>query len=99
MGRWFTNIANNSIGRITTAGVVTSYGGDGIEEPGSITTGPSDAVWFTNFGSTIGRVTTGRWVTDFTGPGFGQPHAITIGSDGAMWFANFDTTIGRITTG
>ena len=30
---WFTNDGNNSIGRITTAGVVTNYTGTGIERP------------------------------------------------------------------
>ena len=30
---WFTNDGNNSIGRITTAGVVTNYTGTGIDEP------------------------------------------------------------------
>ena len=31
---------NNTIGRITTAGVVTNYTGTGIDAPQSITTGP-----------------------------------------------------------
>ena len=30
---WFTNYGNNSIGRITTTGVVTNYTGPGIGEP------------------------------------------------------------------
>ena len=29
---WFTNIANNSIGRISTAGVVTNYTAAGIND-------------------------------------------------------------------
>lgn len=48
-----------SIGRITTAGVVTTYTAPGVYDPTSITAGPDGALWFTNFGSdTIGRVTT-----------------------------------------
>ena len=49
---WFTNAGNNSIGRITTAGVVTNYTGTGIDEPTSITTGPDGALWFTNLATT-----------------------------------------------
>ena len=45
---WFTNDANNSIGRITTAGAVTNYTGTGISGPVGITAGPDGALWFTN---------------------------------------------------
>ena len=45
---WFTNLNNNTIGRITTAGVVSSYTGTGVDAPQSITTGPDGALWFTN---------------------------------------------------
>ena len=56
---WFTN-AGNSIGRITTAGVVTNYTGTGISNPSGITAGPDGALWFTNSGNnSIGRITTG----------------------------------------
>jgi streptogramin lyase len=79
--------------------LVTNYGGDGHEEPGSIATGPGDAPWFTNSLSAIGPITAGGPVTDYTGPGLRQTHAITVRSDGAMWFANFGSTIRRITTG
>ena len=48
---WFTNDANNSIGRITTAGVVTNYTGTGIDAHG-ITAGPDGALWFTNTATT-----------------------------------------------
>ena len=47
---WFTNFANNTIGRITTDGVVTNYyTGVGIDGPQGITVGPDGALWFTNF--------------------------------------------------
>jgi Bacterial Ig domain len=56
---WFTN-AGNSIGRITTGGVVTNYTGTGISIPEGITVGPDGATWFTNSGNnSIGRITTG----------------------------------------
>ena len=67
---WFTNTGNNSIGRITTAGVVTNYTGTGIDDPQAITAGPDGALWFTNFGNnSIGRITTTGVVTNYTGTG------------------------------
>jgi hypothetical protein len=40
---WFTNYGNNSIGRITTTGVVHLYAGAGIDDPDGITAGPDGA--------------------------------------------------------
>jgi hypothetical protein len=59
---WFTNLTNNSIGRITTGGVVTNYTGTGISFPSGIVAGPDDALWFTNYqNNSIGRITTGSY--------------------------------------
>ena len=75
---WFTNANNNSIGRITTAGVVTNYTGTGIDAPRSITTGPDGALWFTNwYNSSIGRITTAGVVSNYTGTGIDYPQSIT----------------------
>ena len=97
---WFTNQGNNSIGRITTAGVVTNYTGTGIDDPQSITAGPDGALWFTNVANnSIGRITTAGVVTNYTGTGIDDPAAITAGPDGALWFTNLsNNSIGRITT-
>ena len=100
---WFTNSGNNSIGRVTTSGVVTNYTGTGINGPAGITAGPDGALWFTNLGDyrgdSIGRITTGGAVTTFTGEGILGPERITTGPDGALWFTNIENnTIGRITT-
>ncbi len=105
---WFTNGANNSIGRITTAGVVTNYTGTGIGYPEAITAGPDGALWFTNlygpsdYGhGSIGRITTSGTVSIFRGSGITHPEGITAGPDGALWFTNESNTnssIGRITT-
>src|SRR5215469_1397719 len=66
---WFTNLGNNSIGRITTAGSVSTYLSKGISRPVSIAAGPDGALWFTNQGNnSIGRITTGGTVTSFTDP-------------------------------
>ena len=92
---WFTNAGNNSIGRITTSGVVTSYPVCG--EPQDITAGPDGALWFTavvnnpSAPGAIGRITTGGVVTCYgtgIGLGFSGPGDITAGPDGALWFTN-----------
>ena len=46
---------NNSIGRITTGGVVTNYTGTGISGPTGITAGPDGALWFTNYREQLHR--------------------------------------------
>jgi streptogramin lyase len=96
---WFTNVHSASIGRITTAGVVTYYGA-GINYPLEIATGPDGAIWFTSDSRAIGRITTAGLVTVYTDPGiFSNLAGITAGPDGAMWFTSrFSPLIGRITT-
>ena len=78
---WFTNFGNNSIGRITTAGVVTNYTGPGINEPdedhGRIRTGHCGSPTCNN---SIGRITTAGVVTNYTGTGINDPQGITDGS-------------------
>ena len=97
---WFTNFGSNSIGRITSAGVVTTYTGTGIASPASITAGPDGALWFTNSGGdTIDRITASGTVTSYSGNGVSEPEGITPGPDGALWFTNATgDSIGRITT-
>ena len=99
---WFTNTGNNSIGRITTSGVVTNYTGTGIAtRPGSRPgrTAPSGSPTGTGNNS-IGRITTGGDVTNYTGTGISDPDGIAAGPDGALWFTNCGSdSIGRITTG
>ena len=54
---WFTG-ASNLIGRITTAGKVTSYAAH-LAEPEEIAAGADGALWFTSQGgNSIGRITT-----------------------------------------
>ena len=102
---WFTNPGNNTIGRITTAGIVKDYQGDGIANPWAITTGPDGAVWFTNWDTnTIGRLTTAGKVTIFRGP-ISAPASIAAVRYGALWYTNWSGypprcawSIGRVTT-
>jgi virginiamycin B lyase len=110
---WFTNTGDESIGRITTAGIVTIYP-TGQFGPTSITAGPDGALWFTDAasfivngsatGGSIGRMTTSGQTT-FYPIASGDPGDITVGPDGALWFTvdpppltSEQGWIGRITT-
>jgi virginiamycin B lyase len=97
---WFTEPADNTIGRITTAGAITEFplpvpGG----EPEAIGVGPDSNLWFTAPGlNQIGRITTAGAITMFSGASPGASD-IASGPDGALWFTETGTnTIGRITT-
>jgi hypothetical protein len=98
---WFTNAGNNSIGRITTSGVVTNYTSPTISDPDAIAAGPDGAMWFTNGdNNSIGRITMSGVVTNYTSSTISDPDGIAAGPDGAMWFTNFgNNSIGRITAG
>ena len=108
---WFTNNANNSIGRITPAGAVTAFpvpasppltSGPGLF---ALTAGPDGNMWFTQFfGNQIGRITPTGLVTMFPVPTAEgavtgtAPFGITAGPDGNLWFTmDFANAIGRIT--
>ena len=58
---WFTNSGNNSIGRITPAGVVSNFTGAGINGPNGITAGPDGNLWFTNAGNDSTNSVATRW--------------------------------------
>jgi streptogramin lyase len=91
---WFTNYANNSIGRITTAGAVSNFTGAGIDGPLGITAGPDGNLWFANSSNnSIGSITTAGLVSNFSlADTTRDPDGITSGSDGNLWF----TTLGNI---
>jgi len=97
---WFVNYANNSIGRISTSGVVTNYVSTAIDQPFEIAAGADGALWFTNSGGdTIGRITTTGTVSTYTLPTGEAPFAIAAGPDGNLWFTDLGlNSIGRITT-
>jgi streptogramin lyase len=107
---WFTN--DNSIGRITPAGVVSNFTDPTISGPQAIAAGPDGNLWFTNvvypgYGepqdSSIGRISPAGVVSSFTGPGISRPLGIAAGPDGNLWFTNYsnnsvgNNSIGRIT--
>jgi len=106
---WFTqgtSFQGGGIGRITTAGAVTSpYSAPASYTqpslPYGLTVGPDGAIWFTNL-SMIGRVTTSGTATSY--PTGISGNFIATGSDGALWFTGTSAVgtqagvIGRITT-
>jgi virginiamycin B lyase len=97
---WFTAGDANRIGRITTAGVVTTYPiPTALGEPFAIATGSDGALWFTErSGNKIGRITTQGAITEYPIPSESAlAQGIALGSDGAMWFVEpHRNGIGRI---
>jgi streptogramin lyase len=113
---WFTNLGGagptwvGSIGRITTAGVVTSYSGSNLGyEPDGIAVGPDGNLWYTQLdsfvGNRIGRIQTdGTLLPYYYDPSIQHADDITTGPDAALWFTDEgnpdvsgDESIGRIT--
>lgn len=107
---WFTNNANNSIGRITPTGAVTyfavpttsasaSTGGLGLY---AIAAGPDGNLWFTAFSANlVGKITPAGAITTYPVPtANAMPMGITAGLDGNIWFVLDNASgIGRITPG
>jgi streptogramin lyase len=87
---WFGG-CSNYIGRMTTAGVVTTTQIRGTGEAGDITVGPDGAIWFTvstipSETQSVARISNGV-VTYYNVPGSNPyPSGITTGPDGAIWF-------------
>lgn len=99
---WFTDFGNNTIGRITLKGQITTF--PVSMGPGGIVTGPDGNLWFVeNTGSeprevAIGRITPEGVVSEFRmlEPD-GNLWDITTGPDGNLWFTdNGRNEIGRI---
>lgn len=106
---WFTEYdgTHAAIGRITAAGVVTTF-----DLPGSLTetsldgiaAGPDGNLWFTESTPTAAKIgvmsTTGTLLHEYTvlsnPPQFFQLFLITAGPDGNMWFTETGSEVGRI---
>jgi streptogramin lyase len=99
---WFTEYANDAIGRMSTDGV--NYGEFYLSNgsaPNLITTGPDGNIWFTEYNSNkIGRMTPdGLNLQEWSLPdGEIHPNDITAGPDGNVWFTEDGSAmVGRIT--
>jgi hypothetical protein len=100
---WFAT-DGGSIGRITTAGVVSNYTGAGISVPRGVTGGPDGALWFTNGsinGGSIGRITTVPSVSVLPGSGATGTSVVVSGggySPGELVKATYKTGLARPNT-
>jgi streptogramin lyase len=106
---WFTSteIHENSIGSISTAGMVGGITMGGLGIPFGITTGPDGLLWFAGCAQALppcanSEIVRTTWEGAFTQyPAAGvSAYGITVGPDGALWFTDSGATnkIGRITT-
>jgi virginiamycin B lyase len=98
---WFTELAGNKIGQITTSGMIVGFPiPTAASSPFGIALGPDGALWFTEFVGKIGRITTTGTITEFPLPAADSaPGGIARGADGALWFTEAGANkIGRITT-
>jgi streptogramin lyase len=97
---WFTAFGQDKVGKVTTAGVVTTYQLPAGTGPLGITAGPDGNVWFTEYGAgRIARITTSGVITEYATPTFGSnPKSIVTGADGNLWFVESGVDkIGRLT--
>ena len=92
------------VGRITTAGVVTTWATPTSGSyPQDITAGPDGALWFTELGGNqLGRITTAGTITELAS--IWAPGGITTGRDGNLWvtdggFQGGAPGIDQVTTG
>jgi streptogramin lyase len=98
---WFADSGSDSIGKITTAGVVSEVKLPApFFCPNYIASGSDNNLWFTDdCDHQIGRITTAGTWTAFNLPTGSALQGITAGPDGNLWFAAEGTSkLGKITT-
>jgi virginiamycin B lyase len=102
---WFANRGNSTIGRISTAGALSSYpeaaGALPYLNPAAITTGPDGAVWF-SAGSTVSRMDTATHAvtsrpTSVAGrPTCTTPSTIASGAGSSIWYGCSGRVLGHV---
>jgi streptogramin lyase len=96
---WFT-ASDNTVGKVTSAGVVTKFPiPTAAARPIDITAGPDGNLWFTEYaGNKIGRITPQGVITEFPVPTPNAgPVAICVGPDGNIWFTESEANkVGRL---
>ena len=109
LARLFRGVAAAVMTALATpaaAGAIDEFTLPAGTQPGGITAGSDDALWFVEEGpSAIGRITTGGAVTDHFAvnaaaapPDVSALDQITLGPDGNLWFTQpADDQIGRMT--
>jgi streptogramin lyase len=98
---WLGTTAGATLGRVTPAGVVTSFAMPNHGGLRGLTTGPDNNIWITGDLASVFKVTTagviGATFTLPTNPA--TPRGITAGPDGNLWVAEMTgNKIARITT-
>ena len=98
---WFADESGSTIGRITTAGVLTEFALPEKGAPANLITGADGNLWITDhLADCIWRLTPAGGFTKFavTTP-TPSPYGIARGPDGDLWFTEAESDrIGRITT-
>ena len=91
---WVTDFGGTAINRVTPTGTVTTYttGLSGGSSPDKIVKGPSNDLYFGEFGAgaggRIGRITTSGSITESAVvSGTPQIEGVAFGADGRLWFA------------
>ena len=97
---WYTLLGTGGIGRVTTAGVLSTPVATNSTLDIGIASGPDGAIWFVQLNA-IGRLDRStQQVSYFNVPtASSSANYITAGPDGALWFGEYKgNKIGRITT-
>jgi virginiamycin B lyase len=94
---WFTDYANDRVGKITPRGQVTFFQLSHDASPFSIALGSDGALWFTEyFLNQIGRITTDGRVRTFNAGA--TPLYIVAGPDGNLWYTDARGYIHKLAT-
>ncbi len=93
---WFA-AGRDRLGRITPAGVVTTFGSALVTRVTDLVAGPDGNVWFSSR-ERVGRITPAGRIRTFTDPGLQSATALTAGPDGNVWFlTTTNPRVGRVT--
>jgi streptogramin lyase len=101
---WFTMRDAGAIGRITTAGVLSTYSvpvtsGAGAPTPVGVTAGWDGRIWFTEqAGRKIYALLPATGATTAMATLTAVPTGITTGADGNIWYIAAATVVGRLTS-
>lgn len=102
---WFVSLFDNVVGRVTPAGVITTFRPPAsLGTPTGISAGADGNLWITTAShGAIGRVTTAGAFTAVYTPTAGQTHVdgdLALNpADQSLWWTSSNNSLGRITTG
>ena len=94
---WFAEHGTATIGKSTTAGIVTEFssGMTSGAGPKGITAGLDGNLWFAESAGRIGKITTSGTITEYSTGITSGAWGITVGPDGNIWFTE-SSAIGRL---